>query len=66
MNGSFADLKACRELIEPDMEIEWWVETGARGDSPLLGFRQMPPNEELLVLFPPPPITQEQLIKMLP
>ena len=61
-----ADLKACRELIEPDMEIEWWVETGARGDSPLLGFRQMPPNEELLVLFPPPPITQEQLIKMLP
>ena len=23
-------------------------------------------DEELLVLFPPPPITQEQLIKMLP
>ena len=49
-------LKACRELIESDMEITWWGETG----------REMPPNEELMALFPPPPITQEQLIKMLP
>ena len=65
-------LKACRELIESDMETAWWVETGARGtpsehvDRIAAGFRQMPPNEELLVLFPPPPITREQLLKMLP
>ena len=60
------DLEFCRREIESDMEITWWVETGVRGDSPRPGFRQMPPNGELLVLFPPPPITQEQLIKMLP
>ena len=65
-------LKACRELIESDMETTWWVETGARGtpsehvDRIAAGFRQMPPNEELLALFPPPPITREQLLKMLP
>ena len=60
------DLEFCRREIESDMEITWWVETGARGDSPRPGFRHMPQNGELLVLFPPPPITQEQLIKMLP
>ena len=62
------DLKACRELIESDMETEWWIETGGRADTypHPSGFRQMPPNEELMALFPPPPITQEQLIKMLP
>ena len=71
-SGRFrADLKVCRELIETDMEITWWVETGARGTTSeivdrIAAGRQMPPNEELLVLFPPPPITQEQLIKMLP
>ena len=65
-------LKVCRELIESDMETAWWVETGARGtpsehvDRIAAGFRQMPPNEELLALFPPPPITREQLLKMLP
>ena len=66
-----ADLKACRELIESDMEITWWVETGARGTTSeivdrIAAGREMPPNEELMALFPPPPITQEQLIKMLP
>ena len=63
-----ADLEACRWLIELDMETTWWVETGARADADphRSGFRQMPPNEELLVLFPPPPITQEQLMKLLP
>ena len=71
-SGRFrADLEVCRELIELDMEITWWVETGARGTTSeivdrIAAGRQMPPNEELLVLFPPPPITQEQLIKMLP
>ena len=72
-SGRFrADLKACRELIESDMETTWWVGTGARGtpsehvDRIAAGFRQMPPNEELLVLFPPPPIIREQLLKMLP
>ena len=71
-SGRFrADLEVCRDLIESDMEITWWVETGARGTTSeivdrIAAGRQMPPNEELLVLFPPPPITQEQLIKMLP
>ena len=53
------------------MEITWWVETGARGTTSeivdrIAAGREMPPNEELMALFPPPPITQEQLIKMLP
>ena len=65
------DLEFCRELIESDMEITWWVETGARGTTSeivdrIAAGREMPPNEELMALFPPPPITQERLIKMLP
>ena len=66
------DLEFCRrELIESDMEITWWVETGARGTTSeivdrIAAGREMPPNEELMALFPPPPITQEQLIEMLP
>ena len=36
------DLEFCRREIESDMEITWWVETGARGDSPRPGFRHMP------------------------
>ena len=71
-SGRFrADLEVCRELIESGMEITWWVETGARGTTSeivdrIAAGREMPPNEELMALFPPPPITQEQLIKMLP
>ena len=65
------DLEFCRMEIESDMEITWWVETGARGTTSeivdrIAAGREMPPNEELMALFPPPPITQEQLIKMLP
>ena len=65
------DLEFCRELIESDMEITWWGETGARGTTSeildrIAAGREMPPNEEIMALFPPPPITQEQLIKMLP
>ena len=71
-SGRFrADLEVCRELIESGLEITWWVETGARGTTSeivdrIAAGREMPPNEELMALFPPPPITQEQLIKMLP